>query len=237
MPNPYHDGTGRFCSKGEMRSAIDKAARSGNMNDYFNLRTEYEAVAGESYETEPQTEHSSNFGNLLKKAKNLNRKDKKYDSKMDIIVPSTSKTYREMILEGFDPNDPVSAQAFLNREQKNVITRKDVYVTTDDLRSYDTSTRDTVDALKNFGAKITKDDAELISSSLREAHSAGYAYAINMELGDQKGYDYNSDNHADRIFNQLSFFTGKDQKILEETFRDSFEQSYRSGSSEGFMDS
>lgn len=44
MTNPYHDGTGRFCSKGEMQTAINNAALSGDTKTYFNLRKDFEAT-------------------------------------------------------------------------------------------------------------------------------------------------------------------------------------------------
>jgi len=44
MANPYHDAEGKFCSKGEMQGAIKKLAESGNLDGYFKLRQEYEAI-------------------------------------------------------------------------------------------------------------------------------------------------------------------------------------------------
>jgi len=53
MANPYHDGTGRFCSKGEMRSAIEQAAKTGDTKTYLALRADYEEHSGEVYTTTP----------------------------------------------------------------------------------------------------------------------------------------------------------------------------------------
>lgn len=44
MANPYHDATGRFCSKGEMITAIKEAAEAGNLDQYFELRRDYENI-------------------------------------------------------------------------------------------------------------------------------------------------------------------------------------------------
>lgn len=47
MANPYHDENGKFCSKDEMRAAIDNlATKSGPaaFDNYFKLRTEYESI-------------------------------------------------------------------------------------------------------------------------------------------------------------------------------------------------
>ena len=44
MANPYHDETGRFCSKGEMQAAIQKLATKGDLDGYFALRKELEDI-------------------------------------------------------------------------------------------------------------------------------------------------------------------------------------------------
>ena len=44
MANPYHDETGRFCSKNEMQAAITKLATKGDLEGYFALRTEFEKI-------------------------------------------------------------------------------------------------------------------------------------------------------------------------------------------------
>jgi len=53
MPNPYHDGTGRFCSKGEMRAAIDTALKDQKFDAYYQLRQDYEAASKESLTVTP----------------------------------------------------------------------------------------------------------------------------------------------------------------------------------------
>lgn len=44
MPNPYHDETGRFCSKEEMQGAIKRLGEKGDLEGYFHLRNEYEEL-------------------------------------------------------------------------------------------------------------------------------------------------------------------------------------------------
>lgn len=44
MPNPYHDAEGKFCSRGEMQKAIQHAAETGNLEQYFELRTDFEKI-------------------------------------------------------------------------------------------------------------------------------------------------------------------------------------------------
>lgn len=44
MANPYHDETGRFCSKNEMIAAIARAQKSNDWEQYFQLRTDFETI-------------------------------------------------------------------------------------------------------------------------------------------------------------------------------------------------
>jgi len=44
MTNPYHDETGKFCSRGEMMSRIDQIANSGKYEDYAKLRGDFEKI-------------------------------------------------------------------------------------------------------------------------------------------------------------------------------------------------
>lgn len=47
MANPYHDAEGKFCSKGEMKRAYEKLGTGGDLEGYFKLRNEYEAISKE----------------------------------------------------------------------------------------------------------------------------------------------------------------------------------------------
>lgn len=44
MANPYHDGTGKFCSKEQMQDAIEVAKQAGDLDQYFELRRDYELI-------------------------------------------------------------------------------------------------------------------------------------------------------------------------------------------------
>jgi len=63
MANPYHDGTGKFCSKGEMQAALKELSKSDDYAAYAELRKSYDAIENsqtrtaeerieDSYETE-----------------------------------------------------------------------------------------------------------------------------------------------------------------------------------------
>jgi len=47
MPNPYHDAEGKFSTKNEMKAAYEDLATKGDLEGYFKLRTEYEAISKE----------------------------------------------------------------------------------------------------------------------------------------------------------------------------------------------
>lgn len=44
MPNPYHDETGRFCSKNEMKQAIKRLSDSGEYHSAANLTHEFNKI-------------------------------------------------------------------------------------------------------------------------------------------------------------------------------------------------
>lgn len=44
MPNPYHDETGRFCSKTAMKSAINRLAKAGETQAAFALVNDYNKI-------------------------------------------------------------------------------------------------------------------------------------------------------------------------------------------------
>jgi len=44
MANPYHDETGKFCSRGEMQTAIERLADAQDLDGYFRLREEFNLI-------------------------------------------------------------------------------------------------------------------------------------------------------------------------------------------------
>lgn len=44
MPNPYHDETGKFCSKGEMQQAIVRLVETGKFDEAMQLTSELKAI-------------------------------------------------------------------------------------------------------------------------------------------------------------------------------------------------
>jgi len=44
MANPYHDELGKFCSRNEMRAALSRIQRIGDVEGYIKLRQEFEAI-------------------------------------------------------------------------------------------------------------------------------------------------------------------------------------------------
>lgn len=44
MANPYHDETGKFCERDEMRGALKRLAQAQNINAYFALQSDFDAI-------------------------------------------------------------------------------------------------------------------------------------------------------------------------------------------------
>lgn len=57
-----------------------------------------------------------NLQRLLVMAKIVDKADPDYNTDMDIIVPGTTKTYRDMILAGYDATSEEAHNAFSAKE-------------------------------------------------------------------------------------------------------------------------
>jgi hypothetical protein len=69
--NPYHDETGRFCSAGEMRDAIERLKQAGNVEGYFELRKEYEAAQNNTVEVPAEfIDKAMTSGSMYENSKN-----------------------------------------------------------------------------------------------------------------------------------------------------------------------
>lgn len=120
MPNPYHDAEGRFCSAGEMKKAIDIAARQGDVETYFRLRTDYEAaqkdtlvVSRELFTRTLNSAHTSDLKTVdeIKAVTDamLTDTDKSIHNKSTILLsvlenPKTPDSIKEQIFEHLDEN-------------------------------------------------------------------------------------------------------------------------------------
>lgn len=63
MANPYHDAEGKFCSRDEMKGAIQTAQRAGNFEAYFQLRKDFEQIEQNRVEISKDT-----FDDFVKKS-------------------------------------------------------------------------------------------------------------------------------------------------------------------------
>jgi hypothetical protein len=96
MANPYHDENGKFCSKDEMRAAIDNlATKSGPaaFDNYFKLRTEYETIeSGKVTVSKKFAKQINTSGIYLFNRENMSAEDIRglYNS----VDLSDDKTYR-----------------------------------------------------------------------------------------------------------------------------------------------
>lgn len=149
MPNPYHDAEGRFCSAGEMKKAIDTAARQGDVETYFRLRTDYEAaqkdtlvVSRELFTKTLNSAHTSDLKTVdeIKAVTDvmLEDNDKPNRNKSTILLsvlenPRTPESIKTRIFEHLDEDhdlkkamvdDIVSSSGFSGRNSK--ISKEDM---------------------------------------------------------------------------------------------------------------
>ena len=70
MANPYHDADGKFCSRGEMETAIQNAASSNQLDTYFSLRKDLEDIDAarvkEGYNIDPEPKSVEELSNSIR---------------------------------------------------------------------------------------------------------------------------------------------------------------------------
>jgi len=208
MPNPYHDGNGRFCSKGEMRRAVDTAAASGDFNAYFALRKDFEAASGGSYEHGSTVEKNSD-GTAFEQARQEDVK--KYKN----IDPDALDTHSALRNADHYNDGPGLDEPYISYTQ----------VDQEEVREAAGSARFLVESLQQKGIVVTKDDAEKLNQELSEVGYKGYQNGVDMEMNgisnpfnkldtgfSRPGY-YSFDNQLDSSTYEM--VTG----ALEETFK------------------
>lgn len=58
----------------------------------------------------------TNFERLQREARVTDAAAPDYNSDLDVIVAATTKSYRQLVAAGIDPNDPDAVDAFVNKE-------------------------------------------------------------------------------------------------------------------------
>jgi hypothetical protein len=164
MPNPYHDGNGRFCSKGEMRRAVDTAAASGDFNAYFALRKDFEAASGGSYEHGSTVEKNSD-GTAFEQAR---QEDVKKHKNID---PDALDTHSALRNADHYNDGPGLDEPYISYTQ----------VDQEEVREAAGSARFLVESLQQKGIVVTKDDAEKLKQELKDTYSKGYKSGDSME--------------------------------------------------------
>lgn len=215
MPNSYHDAQGRFCSKGEMRAAIDNLAKTAKgpeaLDEYFKLRQEYETAAKEPYTPTP-----------VKKV----RKDK---PKVTFAGYGSSKT---------DMEKQALKRMEANAERQKKLNAQGVQITEDEF--YDVTKNDDlieiVTLFQQDGVTVTKEDVEILESRLKDAYGAGYDNAINVELGDGTETYFSSEEASQAAIDSTSFSEVIDRND-DERFVAMFNASYSDGYGNGAWDS
>jgi len=213
MPNSYHDAQGRFCSKGEMRAAIDNLANTAtgpkDLDEYFKLRQEYELAAKEPYTPTPE------------------KKEKK--AKPKATFGPSEYTLRQQALRT-KMEERATRQKGLNLEGTQV-TEEELLTSTKNSRI-----REEVTQLQQAGIVVTKKDTEILDENLRSYYNTGYDDGVSQEMGDGSSTDVSARDASQAAINSTSFSEVIDEKAADR-FEDMFSRSYIDGHSNGSWDS
>lgn len=91
MANPYHDETGRFCSRNEMGTALNRLAASGKIAEYLALKADYDEIEKDNVVINKEL-----YSTLVKKA----------NMESEIPAESVSPAFNELDKGGLDFERP-----------------------------------------------------------------------------------------------------------------------------------
>lgn len=187
MANPYHDENGRFCSKGEMRAAVNRLASGNNLDAYFTLRSEFEASSGESLNATPKLETPS-------VADTSTRKVEVEDSRVSLKAsdPASEKEL-DRITQYSEVND------FVHQVQSRgrVITRGDLFVLSeaiDDVSAEGYRHGDTLEREGHFDSKYSVTNKAEQTASILNCNTPEDA-SINEGIEAMLSQRYNQAQH------------------------------------------
>lgn len=92
--------------------ADSKNATLGYGPGRWNMEVNAAGIAGGYYRVRVET----NVERLQREAGVTDPEHPDYNSDLDSIVPATTKTYRQLIHDGIDPNDADAVEAYVNKE-------------------------------------------------------------------------------------------------------------------------
>lgn len=133
MANPYHDEHGKFCSKGEMQAAIQGLAAKSDLEGYFKLRTELEAIEAKKVVVSEEFIHRIARSGLNIFSSNLSTEDisEIYKSISPNLSTSAGKEVYSVLGLVNNPNTPANIRDdILDRasmEVKYGIAEKGIY--------------------------------------------------------------------------------------------------------------
>lgn len=135
MANPYHDETGKFCSKGEMQTAINKLASKGDFEGYFALRTELERIEKNQiviskeailklYNRSPLIENvkdKEELSNLYETLKDkLKSQEEPYTSVISFLESNLDENSKAQLIESLPANRKAEILNKIRNDQNNV---------------------------------------------------------------------------------------------------------------------
>jgi hypothetical protein len=208
MANPYHDEQGRFCSKTKMRNSIARLETQGKVVEYFELRTEYEKISGETY-VRP-TRKTPGQKVPVAQAKVLYTKPAK---------PGLGKS--TILVEPDTSSEPNKSELVTNAHIEE--------------KGFSSQTASFVNSAQAKGAKVTIQDAEIIDNRMSSAHGKGYGDGVNHEWHGVAPAGYDSSRDYYEIVESVSFEIDDDRE-LESQLKAGLRDSYEQGSGEGAWD-
>jgi len=229
LANPYHDGAGRFCSKGGMRTAIQDAAKAGDTKTYLALRTDYEATSGEVYMPEAidnKARKSSGSGSKANLKGIAQRRTAPKPKEKVLTATQIAKRVAEAraanekaVLEQFPNNRPITGADLDNIQNPEV-------------RDFVTSVteRDKV--------TVTPYDVHLIEEASSDAFSAGYGEGYSKGYGDyrESSDDFNLENETKSLIEKTTFQESTNPRLVSE-LKEILDKRYQEGSDQGHWDS
>lgn len=208
MANPYHDEQGRFCSKTKMRNSIARLETQGKVVEYFELRTEYEKISGETY-VRP-TRKTPGQKVPVAKAKVLYTKPAK---------PGLGKS--TILAEPEPSNKPNKSEPVT-----------DTYIEEQRFRP---QTASFINSVQEKNVEVTIADADIINDRMSSAYGKGYGDGVDREWHGVTPSGYDSDRDYYEIEASVSFDL-HDHRELEDQLKAGLKDSYEQGSGEGAWD-
>lgn len=215
MANPYHDEQGRFCSKTKMRNSIARLETQGKVVEYFELRTEYEKISGETY-VRPTRKAAGTKLTGTTPSKTLQKKTAQKKGPKSWPTPDHDYTQRAVEEPAKVDKSELVTDSYLESKVRN-------------------QTASFVNSVQEKGLEVTIHDAEIIDGRMGSAYGKGYGDGVAHEWHGTPPTGYDSERDYYEIEASVSFDI-HEHRELEDQLKAGLRDSYEQGSGEGAWD-